>query len=156
MGYYLADGIYPPWSAFIKIIGDPKSKKPNSFAQAQEACRKDIERPFGVLQARFAIVRGPARFWDKKSLRNIMTACVILHNMIVEDKRDLEFEFNYDNVGSRVKPARDTEEINAFLETYRTIENCDSHNQLQHGLIEHRWQFYGGRYIPIFIISIRV
>jgi len=39
----------------------PRSRS-NFFAEAQEACRKDIERPFGMLQARFAIVRGPARF----------------------------------------------------------------------------------------------
>ena len=38
------------------------------FAKSQEACLKDIERAFGVLQARFAIVRVSARFWDKKSL----------------------------------------------------------------------------------------
>ena len=71
-----------------------------------------------------------------------MTACVILHNMIVEDERDLEFEFNYDNVGSRVKPARDTDEITAFLETYWQIEDRDTH-QLCNDLIEYRWQLYG-------------
>ena len=98
-----------------------------------------------MLQARFAIVRGPARFWDKKSLRNIITTCVILHNMIVEDERDLDLEYNYDNVGSRVKPARDVDEITAFLETYQKIENRDTHNQLQYDLIEHWWQLYWGR-----------
>jgi hypothetical protein len=45
------------------------------------------------MQARFAIVRGPAHFGDKKSLINIMTACVILHNMIIEDERNLNLEF---------------------------------------------------------------
>jgi hypothetical protein len=72
-----------------------------------------------------------------------MTACVILHNMIVEDERELDLEYNYDNVGSRAKPARDADEISAFLDTYRNIENRDSHNQLQHDLIEHQWQLYG-------------
>uniref|UniRef100_A0A453EZ62 DDE Tnp4 domain-containing protein n=1 Tax=Aegilops tauschii subsp. strangulata TaxID=200361 RepID=A0A453EZ62_AEGTS len=52
----------------------------------QEAARKYIERAFGVLQSRFAIVRGPARLWDKKTLSNIMTCCVILYNMIIEDE----------------------------------------------------------------------
>jgi hypothetical protein len=32
------------------------------FGKAQETCRKDIERAFSVLQARFAIVRGLAHF----------------------------------------------------------------------------------------------
>ncbi|XP_015966727.1 uncharacterized protein LOC107490455 [Arachis duranensis] len=50
--------------------------------------RKAKERAFGVLQARFAIIRGPARFWKKKKPANIMRAYIILHNMIVEDERD--------------------------------------------------------------------
>ena len=46
----------------------PLTRKEAHFTKAQEAARKDIERAFGVLQARFAIVRGPARFWDQKNL----------------------------------------------------------------------------------------
>ena len=42
-------------------------------------------------------------FGIKKSFGNIMTACVILHNMIVEDERDLDLDYNCDNVGSHVK-----------------------------------------------------
>ena len=55
----------------------------------QEACRKDVEHAFGVLQSRFAIVAGPTRFWRKEVLHDIMTTCIILHNMIVGDERDL-------------------------------------------------------------------
>src|SRR4051812_48714733 len=56
------------------------------FAKIQEAARKDVERAFGVLQARFAIVCGPARIWDTKTLANIMKGCIIMHNMIIEDE----------------------------------------------------------------------
>ena len=62
--YYLADGIYPKWQAFVKPLKKPKGKKKLDFHNAQEAARKDVERAFGTLQAQFAIVRGPARFWD--------------------------------------------------------------------------------------------
>ena len=41
-----------------------------------------------MLQARFAIVRGPARFFYHGTLHDIMKACIILHNMIIEDERD--------------------------------------------------------------------
>ena len=64
----------------------PMGQKAKLFAQKQEGARKDVERAFGVLQARFAIVRGPARMWDRKTLGDIMYACSILHNMIVEDE----------------------------------------------------------------------
>jgi hypothetical protein len=49
--HYLADGIYPPWSTFVKTISNPTTRKEVEFAKVQEACRKDIERAFGILQA---------------------------------------------------------------------------------------------------------
>ncbi|KAI4988059.1 hypothetical protein ZWY2020_029689 [Hordeum vulgare] len=41
--------------------------------------------------------------------------------------RGLNLEFFYDNVGSHVKPARDSNRIRAFLQTYKKIENADTH-----------------------------
>ena len=87
MGYYFADGICLYWAIFVETIREPRNRAEPEFAKAQEAARKDIEPTFVVLQARFAIVRGPARFWDMNTLKNIMTTRVILHNMIIEDER---------------------------------------------------------------------
>ncbi|XP_010431602.1 PREDICTED: uncharacterized protein LOC104715936 [Camelina sativa] len=89
MGYYLADGIYPKWSTIVQTIHEPRGPKNKYFATQQEACRKDVERAFGVLQSRFAILKGPVRFWKKNVLHDIITTCIILHNMIIEDERDL-------------------------------------------------------------------
>ncbi|XP_057755371.1 uncharacterized protein LOC130974513 [Arachis stenosperma] len=82
------DGIYSEWATFVKSISKPQGEKRKLFVQYQEGQRKDVERAFGVLQARFAIIRGPARFWENKKLANIMRSYIILHNMIVEDERD--------------------------------------------------------------------
>ncbi|XP_020238606.1 uncharacterized protein LOC109817687 [Cajanus cajan] len=57
MGYYLADGIYPDFATFVKTISMPQGKKRKLFAERQESTRKDVERAFGVLQSRFAIIR---------------------------------------------------------------------------------------------------
>ncbi|KAL8465239.1 hypothetical protein ACS0TY_034662 [Phlomoides rotata] len=31
----------------------------------------------------------PTHFWSKSDLQDMMTACIIMHNMIIEDERDL-------------------------------------------------------------------
>jgi hypothetical protein len=67
MSYYLVDGIYPLWATFVNIISNPVGQKKSHFAQRQEAARKNIERAFGVLQACFVVVRGPAKQWDSKT-----------------------------------------------------------------------------------------
>ena len=57
--YLLTDGIYPKWSGFVQSIHLLSYAKSAYFASQQEAVRKDVERCFGVLQARFAIVKNP-------------------------------------------------------------------------------------------------
>jgi hypothetical protein len=49
MGYYLTDGIYPEWAAFMKTISLPQTNKQKLFAKFQEGVRKDVECAFGVL-----------------------------------------------------------------------------------------------------------
>ncbi|XP_025815658.1 uncharacterized protein LOC112892751 [Panicum hallii] len=68
MGYYLADGIYPDWPAFVKTVRQPMEMKTRLFAAKQEGARKDIERAFGVLQAWWAVIRGPAYPWDREDV----------------------------------------------------------------------------------------
>ncbi|KAI5324848.1 hypothetical protein L3X38_033921 [Prunus dulcis] len=69
-GYYLVDGIYLRWTTFVKTITHPRSHKQNFFARYQEGYRKDVERCFGILQARWAIIRGVARLFDEEKRKN--------------------------------------------------------------------------------------
>jgi hypothetical protein len=70
---------------------------------------------------------------------------MILHNMIIEDEKHLNLEFFFYNVGTRVKPSRNPDKMQAFLETFRKIENRATHQQLKEDLIQHHWRRYGGR-----------
>ncbi|XP_024010052.1 putative nuclease HARBI1 [Eutrema salsugineum] len=88
LAYYLTDGIYPKWATFVQSIPLPQGEKARKFAEVQQSTRKDVERAFGVLQSRFAIIKNPALFWDKAKIGKIMRVCIILYNMIVEDERD--------------------------------------------------------------------
>jgi hypothetical protein len=60
-GYYLVNGLYPRWLTFVNTISNLLlGGKKSWLAQCQEASRKEVDRAFGVLQARFAIVWYPA------------------------------------------------------------------------------------------------
>ena len=120
MRYYLADGIYPNWSTFVKTIPCPQGLKKKYFAKAQESARKDVERTFGVVQARFAIMRGLARFWDEETLADIMKTCIIMHNMVIEDEGDID---NNDFDGSDANPSIQVShayapELEDFMQTH--------------------------------------
>ncbi|XP_071741084.1 uncharacterized protein [Rutidosis leptorrhynchoides] len=84
-GYYLADGIYPEWSALVKLFRNPIDPKQAKFTRYQESARKDIEPAFGILQGRWIIVQHPTRPYYIRKIRRIMLTCVILNNMITED-----------------------------------------------------------------------
>jgi hypothetical protein len=147
MGYYLVDGIYPTWSTFVKTIKGAANLKDQNFAAAQESQRKDVECAFGVLQARFAIVRGPARFWDEATFRDIMMACIIMHNMIIEDERDADrLEVPYDKCDAETDgmvSRAGTSNFSAFAQKLHEIEDRHMHRQLQEDLVEHLWERRG-------------
>ncbi|XP_030936472.1 uncharacterized protein LOC115961676 [Quercus lobata] len=137
MGYYLADGIYPKWATFVKTIPAPQGQKYKLFAAAQEAYRKDVERAFGVLQARFAIVRGLARFFHLETLKKIMKVCIILHNMIVEDERDdnevvdLDYEQNDGMDNPPLQMLREqSDEFLSYIERHGRIRDREIDFQL--------------------------
>ena len=144
MPYFLADGIYPKWSTFVKPVVAPKGKKESDFHSAQAAARKDVERAFGILQAQFAIVRGPSKFWDQEILWYIMTACIIMHNMIIENERghDLDYGF-YDLMGRPVRVQHNQDRVERFLRTYEDMRDEDRHLELQKDLMEEWWTWYG-------------
>lgn len=88
MLYYLADGIYPPYAFFLCPYANPLDNKQKTMNRLQEALRKDVERLYGVLTARFHITLRPARFAAVPDLITVATAVAILHNMVVELRRD--------------------------------------------------------------------
>ena len=146
MGYYLADGIYPKWATFVKTIPSPQEHKQKLFAVAQEACRKDVERAFGVFQAHFAIVRRLVRFFHLETLQKIMKACIILHNMIVEDEWDDNevVDLDYEQIDEVDNPPmqvlrEQSDGFMSYIERYGCIRNRKIHFQLQLDLIEHLW-----------------
>uniref|UniRef100_A0A0D3DA83 DDE Tnp4 domain-containing protein n=1 Tax=Brassica oleracea var. oleracea TaxID=109376 RepID=A0A0D3DA83_BRAOL len=150
LAYYLTNGIYPKWATFIQSIPIPQGPKAVLYAQRQEAVRKDVERAFRVLQARFAIVKNSAFSWDKVKIGKIRRACVILQNMIVEDEIDEYTQYDISDFqqveGSGSSHVDLTYSIDIPTNTanqmgVRTrIRDRQAHQQLKGDLVEHIWR----------------
>ncbi|XP_047938127.1 uncharacterized protein LOC125185608 [Salvia hispanica] len=116
-----------------------------SIDSKQESARKDVERAFGVLQSRWAIVKGPTRFWYKDVIADVMYACIIMHNMIVEQERghvtnwvDDEPESSSSTATSPVTRGLPTG-FGAVLERQASMRNQQDHTQLMTDMIEEVW-----------------
>ncbi|XP_065854653.1 protein ALP1-like [Euphorbia lathyris] len=143
-GYYLADGIYPELATFVKSFSFPEDAKRIKFKQMQEAARKDVERAFGVLQSRWAIVRGPARFWHRDKLSDIMYACIILHNMIVEDEGEGLNNWDDDEGEPPITVNQGSiQNFQQYLQRNAALRDREIHNDLRNDLVEHIWQHFG-------------
>ncbi|XP_008229043.1 PREDICTED: uncharacterized protein LOC103328432 [Prunus mume] len=162
-GYYLADDIYPRWTTFVKSIPHPRSHKEIFFAAYQEGYRKDVERCFGILQARWVIIKGAARLFDEEVLRSIMMTCIILHNMIVEDEYDYDADEVYELdpmntaltriyeklMGPNGEPVqhdplvRDGSFMHRMIERYTEMQSSYIHEHRQMDLMEHLWAVKG-------------
>ena len=64
------------------------TKKEKQFAGWQEAARKDIERAFGVLQSKWYLLASPIEKWYEVKIQHMEILCLIMHNMMVEERLD--------------------------------------------------------------------
>ncbi|PKU64143.1 hypothetical protein MA16_Dca027611 [Dendrobium catenatum] len=106
----------------------------------QEACKKDAERAFGTLLSHFGIVVGPINFWRKYALHDIVTTCIILHNIIIEDELNL---IGPVQVAREVSPLEVEKVMNKntqlqeFIARHKQIRNKDAHITLRNALNDH-------------------
>ncbi|XP_062103112.1 uncharacterized protein LOC133814131 [Humulus lupulus] len=93
----------------------------------------------------YYLADGPARLWNKRILHDIMTSCIIMHNMIIEDERNfnapIEERFEVSNPEVE-KVGNDDARFQEFLARYRKIKDKDAHIALRNALIKHLWDEY--------------
>jgi hypothetical protein len=107
--YVCVDGIYPKYSRFVRGYKHPLTVREKKFTEWQEACRKDIERAFGVLQGRWQCMQRPFNQLTLKLIGTRVAAVLILHNMGVSDRV-------MDNVRDRYDPANSIEDYEVIIE----------------------------------------
>ncbi|XP_047979164.1 uncharacterized protein LOC125221077 [Salvia hispanica] len=123
----------------------PNGFQERVFASRQEAAWKDVERGFGVLQARWEIVKGPARSWYRHHIANVMYACIILHNMIIHDEGRAASEWSdaeaAPNAGHATPPVVQglAYGVSERLQAQESMRNQQAHLQLMNDMIEEVW-----------------
>jgi hypothetical protein len=70
----------------------------------QASVRKDTECAFDLLKKMFNILTIPGRSYSQRTLNLILRACIILHNMIIDDERDDDYDENYHTITFIVAP----------------------------------------------------
>ena len=163
--FYLLDGIYPSWSRFVKTIGFPVNQKQKSYSKWQEACRKDIERAFGVLQKRIQILRNGFKKDTLETINDIVVTCIIIHNMCVSERvcgsisgykadHAIDAEDNFDEFDPR-NPNYDNEiasddkssEVSnleewrlIYIQSWQTLNDPVEHVRLRNAITENVWR----------------
>jgi len=79
-----------------------------------------------------------------------MLACIILHNMIIEDEKDIEdvsLDLNEEATTSTVQASTISQGhdpvMEEVLQRNADIRDHEAHRQLQSDLIDHIWQKFG-------------
>ncbi|GJZ08954.1 protein translocase subunit SecA2, chloroplastic isoform X1 [Tanacetum coccineum] len=126
-------------AVLMKSISQPGSNdvKRIRYKQAHEAAKKDVERAFGVLKKKWAIVRTPARSRSLKRITHLMYTCIILHNMIRKEKgKAISPDFYPEEQHREDDPVRSAQDR---LRVIREIHDEETHLNLKADLVEHIW-----------------
>lgn len=74
----------------------------------------------------------------------IMNACVIMHNMIIENERGQDLDYShYELMGHPVRVRRRVERVARFVASYHAIRRAEMHDELQKDLVEEWWAWNG-------------
>lgn len=94
-----------------------------------------MESCLGILQSQFATIQICCKLWQMDTIYEIMIVCVIMHHMIIEDKRDNNLEplFNPTNVGQ----LRCGLTSQTYMEGNKKLENSKIFYNLRKKLIKH-------------------
>jgi hypothetical protein len=76
-----------------------------------------------------------------------MKACIIMHNMIIEDKGEVDANERFNDEEENVRVSHHhTPDLVEFTKTRKEIRDNKIHHQLQEDLVEHLWQHKTDKY----------
>jgi hypothetical protein len=126
----------------MKGVPIPQQEKHRFFSMKQASVRKDVGCAFNLLKKWFNILAISGQSYSQRTLRLIMHACIILHNMIIDDERDNNYDENYHTVTFIVAPPINYEapaSLTNILQREVHLTSGMMFLNLQSDLIEHVW-----------------
>lgn len=154
--YYLTDGIFPAWKIFIKSVQEAGTARLTWYKARQEGARKCVERLFGVLFRRFKIMFIPSEIWSVAIMTSVAKAAIVMHNMIVESRRDSYLSDGVGGISASFDIAQDTTDLViepldetalAFWFTRHVISDdiklVGLNRKLTKALVDHLWDVKG-------------
>jgi hypothetical protein len=151
--YHLADEICPRWRIFITSITDPRTVNEAAFSRQQEAVRKGVERVFGVLFQQIQILHRPCRLWHMKPMRSVVLACVVVHNMVVLERKHRYTGARVAELGGRELPSgvvrinkapqTEAEHVHLWRTVAVPVESRADHQRLKDALMGYIWERKG-------------
>ncbi|XP_026399017.1 uncharacterized protein LOC113294855 [Papaver somniferum] len=148
--YYLADGIYPKWSTLVQCYRQPPAgalgRSYRYFNTAQMGARKDVERAFGILKRKFAIICGPYRRLSAREMHKTMLTCIILDNMVIQETRHDSEWINYEDEDLRpeIQPQKGVPARN-YAQMTNYIHNENLYDSLRDDLRVNLWAEHGDK-----------
>lgn len=97
--YFLADKIYPEPALFVEKTVSLSTKEESFSAIKQKGRRKNVERAFRVLQRKYHILKRDFRLQCKEWMATVVKCCVVIHDVMVEDRSDEIMERSFYDTG---------------------------------------------------------
>lgn len=141
----------------MKPHREPQPPKAKLYSQAHSSARKAVERSFAALFGQFEILARPARLSSLSALNDIVLTCIILRNMISEERGyygtakfripDTINDICAINYQTRDFPSTTYEQSTYWREFCGSNESLQDHVRLRDALMDHIWNTYGNEVI---------
>ena len=101
----------------------------------------------GILKQRWQVLTRPCKFWRANNIDSMMKACILLHNMIINDERAPTAEpVAGNNNAFAIDPPvnhQQPDEVNQYrILLLQHVANENVHHSLRRDLTEHVWDFF--------------
>ncbi|XP_026458644.1 uncharacterized protein LOC113359186 [Papaver somniferum] len=106
--------------------------------------RRDVERAFGILKRKFAIICGPYRGLSAREKHETILTVIIMHNMVIQETRHNKNWTNHQDEDLRheIQPAIGSPARN-YTQMTSHIENKTLYNRLREDPRANMWAEFG-------------